>query len=1094
MPGFNLYTSNRIEHLSVQLIQTVSLDPLPPMTQETVVIPSGGMERYISFAFADSQKICANFHFPFPNAFIHYIFQRILSKTSTRSHFNPDLLTWKIMELLPSFLSRKHFKQLNYYLHNDINNIKLYQLSTQIADLFDRYTIYRPDMMQRWEKNASNIEDELWQSELWHSITQSIDENNRITLRDLLNKAIINNSNKIQETLPKRISLFGISYLPKFHLDILTILSKITEIHLFALNPCKHFWDDIVSIKQITKKKQTDIGENSLFTSQHYETGNNLLASLGIHGKEFFNVIHSIECNEENAFFDNEQKTILEQIQSDILNLQTNTTKRIISKTDNSIQIHLCHSPLREMEILQNNLLSLFKQHPQLTPNDIVIISPDIDLYIPFIETVFNNPSQHSQYMPYSIADKTSMNHSSIIRDFFNLLDLASNRYKASSVLEVLESEFIRNKYGFTEEDLFKIKTWINETQIRWGIDEKFREKINMPDTKENTWQAGLDRLFLGSALHSKSYETFNSILPYDSIDSNDLLLLGKLSSFLESVFSHQADLEKPKPLKEWAKKLISILDQFFNNPIIRNQALDSLYTAVTDLSEQQTLTNYTAPLALSVIRSRLESTLSQKKFGQGFMTGGITFCTMLPMRSIPFKVLCLVGMNDTTFPRKSPRLSFDLIASNPRIGDRHIKNEDRYCFLESLISARQILYISYIGKNIKDNTIIPPSVIIAELCDHIASSFQTPDSSQKSIVSYISTHHRLMAFNKEYFSTSTHKELFSYSKENYVAVDALLNTNQATPEPFITTPLPQPDNDEFDYSVISIPQLCEFFTHPTKYFLKHRMGITPAQSGTTVRDTEPFSIAGLEKYLLEQSLVNTLIKTKTLPEASPFTRVTGLLPHGTSGLCTYNQIKSDISLFINSIDIININTKNKTYRDVQISIGDFTISGRIEIITKDFLIQYRYAQIKLKDRLRIWINHLILNSINEIDIPKASLLIGKGNNNQSKCIEYIPIPNAKEILNNMLLIFIQGHTKPLPLYPETSFAFFKSTQSDHTIEKSLSLAKEKWNGSPFTIGESQDPFYRIHPSDSINFNIDFQNLAATVFAPMLKHEQKRDI
>jgi exodeoxyribonuclease V gamma subunit len=163
----------------------------------------------------------------------------------------------------------------------------------------------------------------------------------------------------------------------------------------------------------------------------------------------------------------------------------------------------------------------------------------------------------------------------------------------------------------------------------------------------------------------------------------------------------------------------------------------------------------------IEVVKSCLENLLEHVNFGHGFISSGVTFCAMLPMRSIPFKVVCLVGMNMDAFPRESKILGFDLMAKNPRIGDRSRRNDDKYLFLEALISARNKLYISYVGQSIRDNTRISPSVLVSELIDYIKEGFGLSEDE-------IVTFHRLQAFSSEYFNTDS--KLFSYSNENFAA------------------------------------------------------------------------------------------------------------------------------------------------------------------------------------------------------------------------------------------------------------------------------------------------------------------------------------
>lgn len=1085
MHGFHLYTSNRIELLADKLAEILSHEPPPPMAQEIIVIPSGGMERFVSFTLANRQQICANTYFPFPNAFIHYIFKTLFPDIRERSLFSQEILTWKIMELLPAFLNKKGFEQISQYVSNDPTQVKLFQLSGKIAYLFDQYTVFRPEMIQAWESGKiSSGPDEQWQAELWRNIVENIQDDHRARLRKILFDKL-KKSNHEADNLPKRISLFSISYLPRFHLDILHALSKYTDINLFALNPCSHFWDDIISEKRIAKKT---LQFSKDITSLHYETGNSLLASLGTYGKDFFTLLHNLECEEHSEFIEPDGKTMLSMLLSDILNLRSRESPVTVSDKDRSIQIHVCHSPLREIEALHDNLLSFFEQDTTLLPNDIVVMTPDIDAYVPFIQTVFDNASDTSPYIPYTIADMTPLRSNRIINDFFAILDLKKSRFSATGVLSILESDAIQNRMGLTEDDISVIHTWIDNTNIRWGIDKHDRKQAGMPSTAENTWQAGLDRLFLGYAMSTDADSLFNTILPYESIEGSDAEILGKFSMFLGNLFDFIHQLDTERTLEQWAELLLRIANRFFESDESNEQYLETLRKIIVDLSEQEQSIGFNKKIPFMVIRSYLESSLSKKEYGKGFMTGGITFCNMLPMRSIPFKIICLIGMNDGSFPRSDFTISFDLISSNQRIGDRSVRKEDRCCFLESLLSARQVLYMSYIGHSIKDNSSIPPSVLISELIDYITQSFTLSSSNGAKLVEHITTHHRLNAFSREYFLKDKQQKLFSYSQENAEAAGAQVSE----PEKFIGAPLPLPEGA--DWKRISIEQLCSFFTHPVKYFLKNRLGLSPAEAQSIISNTEPFSIDGLDKYLLEQKLLDKRLSSEEAVEQYNAAQASGILPHGTPGACTYNRICETIDSLASSLSEIDMKPAVKPFVDIETVHSGFTITGRIGTLTKENLIHYRTARIKAKDRLRIWISHLILNVLNDDILPCTSMLFGKETGGQTQCIQYTGVENAEELLEMLLNLYQKGLTKPIPFYPATSYVFADAIKSGKTYERAFEQARNEWQGNQYRPGESDNTYYAIYPGITDTFNTDFAEMAIQVYTPVFLHEQQVNI
>lgn len=1088
MPGLHLYTSNRIELLADRLAEILSSEPLLPMKPEIIVIPSGGMERYVAFKLADKHQICANTEFPFPNAFINRIFKKVFPDITERSIFDLEMLTWKIMELLPSFLGKKEFKQIKQYVSNDPTQVKQFGLCRKIAGLFDQYTVFRPEMVQEWEAEKENPNpDEVWQALLWHKIveTASGGDIHRASLRIKLSQKLKKFAD-FTGILPKRVSLFGITFLPRFHLDILGILSRHIDINLFSLNPCRQFWEDIISEKYMAKKSVEQLQQKRDIKLQHYETGNSLLASLGTYGREFLYLLQDMECQEESKFIEPVEKSMLSLLQSDILNLRSRETPVVIPEEDRSIQIHLCHSPLREIEVLHDNILHFFEQDPQLTPNDIVVMIPDIKTYAPFIQTVFDTASSSSPHIPYSIADMTIRSSCSIINDFFSILDLKKNRFSASSVLSILESEAIRNKAGLHEDDVSIIHNWVDNTNIRWGINEHDRKGAGMPSISENTWEAGLDRLMLGYAMSADNDSLFSGILPYKAIEGSGALPLGKFHSFLQTLFDFVNKLDSERTLGQWAKLLLKSVDNLFTPAEADEHYFHTLRSTISDLSEQEQIADFDRKVPFAVIRSHLDSSLSKNEYGKGFIVGGVTFCTMRPMRSVPFQIICLAGMNDGSFPRTDSSVSFDLIASNQRPGDRSVRKEDRYCFLESILSARRTLYISYTGHDIRDNSIIPPSVLVSELTDYLSSSF-TPSSSVKaSIVEHITTNHRLNAFSKEYFldRPDNKQNIFSYSPENAEAAQAQLSER----EPFIEAPLPPPEEDGLN--CITINDLCSFFVHPVKYFLKKRLGIIPEEARSLINDIEPFSVDGLDRYQLEQELLNKRLSGDSIAEQYSTIQATGILPYGHFALCTYNQLCEDIDNFASSLVQKNIQLAEKTFDDIELTHAGVTITGRISTLTKDNLIHYRPATIKAKDRLRIWISHLILNLLDDDALPRTSMLYGKDKKGKSKCITYPNEENAREYLDTLLGLYQEGLTRPIAFYPESSLTYAEAINKGKNHDYAIKQALDRWLGS-FGHKESNDIYYSIYPGKTDRFDSDFTDIAQKIYLPILHNEQQ---
>ena len=1085
MPGLRLYTSNRLEKLAEKLAENVAVPLASPLDKEVIVVQSKGMERWISMQLAQRQGICANIQFPYPNHFVQDIFRKILPDLPERSPFEPATMTWKIMKLLPTCIERPAFRSLKDYLGDSEDDLKLFQVSERIADTLDQYLLFRPEMIFRWEKG----QEEHWQAVLWRELVKETGKGHRAHVAKAFFEALEKVPLENKYSFPERISVFGISALPTFHIQVLAAISRLSQVNLFLMNPCKEYWGDILSGWEM-KKTAAKQGTPELTPQELYmEKGNSLLASMGTLGKDFFSLINEFELEECASFEEPGQETLLSCIQSHILNLRERNPKtegrKALHAWDTSIRIHSCHSPMREMEVLYDHLLNMFEKDAHLKPENILVMTPDIETYAPYIRAVFDMPVDESKAIPYSIADRSIRQENEIIDTFLDMLGLEGSRYGVSQVLSILESSPVRRRFGLSEVDLELVRKWIVDTGIRWGIDGKSRLEMGLPPFSENTWRAGLERLLLGYAMPGKNENIFMGILPYDLMEGKSTEVLGKFIDFTEKLFEQTASLARPRSLKEWSKTLTALLDRFFMTDEDSERAVQAIRHTLHRMEELQERSGFDEEINRKVLTWHLARSLEGEGFGFGFITRGVTFCAMLPMRSIPFKVICLMGMNGDAYPKESKPLGFDLMAKHPKPGDRSRREDDRYLFLEVLLSAREQLFISYVGQSIQDNTVIPPSVLVSELMDAIEQGFEIPG---ENVLDHMVTRHRLQAFSPEYFKEN--KKLFSYSEENLRAARRMLETRGAE-VPFISAGLRVPENE---WKTVDLGDLSRFFQNPARYLLQKRLGIHLDQKAWIPDEREPFDIKGLEKYLLENSMMEKGLAGQDVKELLPPTRARGLLPHGTAGECLFDSLRQGVERFVEKTGAF-LDGKPLEPVEVDLCIGDFRLKGKIDGMYPERVMHYRYAKTRAKDHLKTWIHHLALNSILSKDRPRTSLVAGlapQGLKPAWIAFEYMPVQDSENILGSLIEKYWEGLTKPLHFFSETSWHYAQALLlQGKTKEEALRRARNTWTGNEYSRGENSDPYYDLFFRNRDPLDLQFQDMAEEVFAPLIEHQTK---
>jgi exodeoxyribonuclease V gamma subunit len=1080
MPGIHLYTSNRLEKLADALSQVFERPLSSPLIPEFIMIQSLGMKRWLSLELARRFGVWAHCRFLFPNEVIREVFEALLPGVPRGRFLEPEIMTWKIMRHLPRIVKKPGFRSLKNYFGEEMLSLKTYQLSAQIANVFDQYLTYRPEMILSWEGGK----DHDWQAELWRAIVNGSPLQHPPALRESFLRAIQNPSGLSADSLPERISIFGVSALPPFHMEVVMALSEHLDVNIFHLNPSREYWAEVLSEREIDRK--TYRGADGSLSAQdlHFEKGNSLLASMGQLGRDFLSLIVDYNPIEESLFEEPGYDSLLHAIQSDILNLvdrgdATGAVKgapipedRILS--DTSIRISSCHGPMREVEVLYDYLLDLFNREYELKPSEILIMTPDIETYTPYIQAVFNATADEKLRIPFTIAGRHFRHESRMVDAFMAVLELIGSRFEVDRILDILGCDDVRRRFDLLPGDMELIRRWVRDTRISWGIDGTDRSRRGLPDFRENTWRAGVERLLLGYAMPGRGEALFNGILPYDNIEGGETIVLGKCISFIETLFASVSSLEGTHSLIVWAETLLTLLESLFLANDETGNDVQMIRNVLQRLPSIVEESDFHEEIDLTVVRSFLEHSLSRETTKGGFITGGVTFCPMLPMSGIPFRVIAMIGMDDCIFPRASVTPGFDRIPEDPRRGDRSLRDEDRYLFLESILSARERLYISYTGQGIQDNSRIPPSVVVSELLDYIE-GFQV---SGRSIRDHVFTEHRLQGFSAGYFRDD--EELFSYSEENFQACRVAL-ADRRKPDPFITGDLPPLEGDE---RVLPLQDLIQFFLNPAKYLLTRRLGIRMDDRSSSIERREPIRLHWLDRYRLEQQICERFLNNRDIESLYHISRAEGILPHGKIGEYSFRSLLPDIEWFSRRVRSYMSGERLKPI-EVDLDISGYRLIGTIDDIWGRGMLQFRYARGGARDRLRAWIMHLAFNASSDEAQPLKSFLVCKDH-----LWETGMISESREILGSLISIYSAGITGVLCFFPETSLEYARAVQGGALPADALRKAMRIWEGSDYSRGEGQDPYYELLFRER-PLGEEFADISQRVYKPLLAFQRE---
>lgn len=1041
----NLHQGNRLEALAERLAHVMRAPLAAPLAAETIVVQSHGVARWLALELARSGGICANVRFPLPAAYAWTLY-RALDTAPRTSDFEPEVMTWRIMQALPALEGRAEFTPVRAYVRGEI--YRRYELARRIADTFDQYLLYRPDWIAQWDRGDTPH----WQAVLWRRVAAGAGAPHRAALhRRFLER--LDGGLLAQAGVPERISVFGAPALPPMLLELFAGLAEHVDVHFFLLNPCREYWGDIQAGGEIARKKLAGRPD-----AAYLESGNALLASLGKQGRDFFDLLQNCVSIEHDCYVDPGKASLLAAVQWDILNLQERATAggaAEVAAEDRSLQVHVCHGAMREVEVLHDRLLEMFERWPDLAPSDIVVMTPDIEAFAPYIDAVFGTAEPR---IPFNISDRSAERESPLAATFMALLDLPGSRYEAGKVLELLDEPAVRRRFALTVEDLDTVHDWVRESGIRWGIDSAHRARFGVPATFEHTWRFGFERLMLGYALPGGGERLFSDILPHDEIEGSLGEILGRFAGFAEAALGLN-EMPVLRTAPQWARALREILTQFFDSDESEEEHVEGVRAAISAFESEAAAGGFEGAVPLEVVKNVLRSRLEVP--GRAFLSGGVTFCAMVPMRSLPFEVVCLLGMNDTVFPRMRRPYGFDLMASDFRKGDRSRRDDDRYLFLESLASARRCFYLSYTGRHIRDDSVMPPSVLASELMDYLAQNYSGPQGSD--IRAHVLTQHPLQPFSVRYFTGDP--RLFSYSR---MLCEAAGRSAKA-PQPFSAQPLPEPESE---WRVVELDSLIRFLRNPARYFLRERLGIRLEDAEEDPDGSEPLVLTGLEDYALKQRLLAVRMRGMPLTAALPLARASGLLPHAQVGAAAFERTASEVEGFAQRLLAAHPRDSLEPI-PFALQLAGMELRGVLGGVSGEGLLGQRLAECKAKDLLDAWARHLVLNALR----PEGVTLLTRWLL-QDKLLTFSPLPQPDLPLAALLELYWSGLQRPLHFFPESACAYMKK-------ECSMDAARKIWFSNRGR-GEDADPYYRLAFRGIDALDREFEALAQAVFGPLL--------
>jgi exodeoxyribonuclease V gamma subunit len=1016
----HVHRSERADAL-VDALGALLADPLPdPFAREVVAVPTRGMERWLtqrmSAALGTSpgrrDGVCANVDFPPPGRLIADAVATASGIDPDGDPWRPERAVWTLLEIVDASLHEPWLKRLADHLgEGEDRRARRFASVRHVAELFDRYALYRPEMLMRWAAGESDH----WQAHLWRELRDQLPVPGPAERRDAACRTLREQPDRAD--LPDRLSLFGLTRLPAGHLQVLQALAARRDVHLFLLHPSPAQWERLKEHPPVRRRAEVQQrADNPLLASWGHDSRELQLVLGGEHADHLHAVQHGAD-------------SLLARVQADV-----REDRRADHPSDRSIQVHSCHGRARQVEVLRDAILHLLADDPTLEPRDVIVMCPDIETFAPLIQATFGAGDDEVEPVEGAppdlrvrLADRSLRQTNPVLGVVARLIELAGERLTASQVLDLADREPVRRRFGLDDEDIARMEEWVRASGIRWGLDAAHRAPFKLDQLPSGTWRAGLDRLLLGVTMSEDDQRLFARVLPIDDVESGAIDLAGRFAELIDRLQGSVDALARPQAIDGWAAALSSAADVLTATAPRDAWQRAELQRLLDDVVSEAA--GNTAELALPELRTLLADRLKGRPTRANFRTGHLTICTLVPMRSVPHRVVCLLGLDDGVFPRKTPRDGDDLLLDDPHIGERDARTEDRQLLLDALMAATDRLIVTYTGNDERTNLAKPPAVPVGELLDLVGRD--------------VVVRHPLQPFDQRNFERGALVPGTTWSFDRVTLRGAQALTGERAPRArFLTQPLPPLESD-----LVELDDLVGFVRHPVRAFLRQRLGISVSERFDEVKDALPVELDSLERWSLGERLIAARLAGAERRSAILAEIARGELPPGQLGLPLIQRVDPVVDEIV-----ARAPAGEATSLDVRVALPDGrTLTGTIAGIVGDTVRTVTFSRVNARHRLVGWTRLLALQAAYPAREFEA-VAVGRSADDGVATVRVGGLDHelALDYLVELLDLYDRGMREPAPLYCLTSAAY-ASGQSPQQV----------WESGKFK-GEEADPEHRL--------------------------------
>ncbi len=1102
----HLFYSNHHETLAAALLDDLAAQSAGPWTPQHIVVPSAALRRRLELDLAARYGICANVEFSYLAQWLWAQIGGVLP-VPPQSPYAPDWLAWRCYRLLTLTDSRAHWRaspRLSAYLAA-ADAAMCYELAHRVATVFDHYLTYRPEWLAQWRDGGSIAalegaasampeaarDDEHWQAALWRALSVELNEETPPAHRFLRVARQLDLDAIARAGWPESVSVFALPTMPPLHIALLRELSSWIDVRIYALNPCREFWFDIVTVARAETLDVT--GQRD-----YQQVGHPLLAEWGRQTQAQLHLLHdlteSAASSDAAQFVENPAATWLARVQNAILVLQPEEELGPLP-TESGVEVHVCHSLARQLEVLHDRLLAWFDEFDDLRPDHVLVVMPDLTTAAPLVDAVFGASGVvAASRIPYRLTGLPPSQVNPIARVLLDWLVLPEQDVGAPELIEWLRVDAVAARYGIDAAALETVQGWLADAGARRGLAAPDLASAPVSEyAPRHTFKDALTRLFLGYAMPAGAAPVA-AWLPVDGAEGSQAALLGRLARFVDDLDVFARALAKPRPAAAWSALLADALARFFDTGTAFADALAGVRETLDHLFVAMAEGTCATALPAAVVRAGFAAALDDPARG-GVPWGGVTFSSLTSLRGLPYRIVCVLGMDDGVLPSLARGDEFDLMTRFAKLGDRQRRADERNLFLDLLLAARDRLFIAYTGRSIRDNTPLPPAALVDELLDHLALTAAGPDTAPAAVSAArraFIVEHPLQPFSADYFMLGS--ALSTYDVRQAALARLLARGTPDLPLPFFAQPLPaEPDEP------VAFTDFVRFWRHPARALLRERLGVVLTEMQAELCATEPFALDYAGSDALAERVLPFLLG---IPEAARHARhvanASPELPGGATGavwrddaLAALEQLAGEVrgalaagvERYPFSFEIVPTwpaSAGMALFGDHEAELAAYATAtpvrlyGVLDRSTAAAQVIYRYARPGARDYLSAWLAHLVYCAA-QPDGPQRTLWFGRG-----EAFEFTPVAAPLTHLAPLIALFRAGRRLPLRFFPKSAWALI----ADASAAKAASVWRNDWG-----VSEADDPALEIAwRGAQLSLDEPFGTLAALVFEPLAAH------